>query len=58
MEEDSELAGTLYVDGHVRVYNGNKTSPERFECHSHLPGGWSQKNIETAGICYKTLAVV
>ena len=30
MDEDTGLAGTLYVDGHVRVYNGNKTSlPKR-----------------------------
>lgn len=29
MEADTESAGTLYVDGHVRVYHGHKTKPPR-----------------------------
>lgn len=29
MEEDSEAAGFLYIDGHVRVYNGHLTKPPR-----------------------------
>jgi hypothetical protein len=29
MESDPESAGTLYVDGHVRVYHGSKTKPPR-----------------------------
>ena len=29
MEADPEAAGTLYVDGHVRVYHGSKTQPPR-----------------------------
>jgi len=29
MEADPESVGTLYVDGHIRVYHGNKTKPPR-----------------------------
>ncbi len=29
MEADPESVGTLYVDGHVRVYHGHKTKPPR-----------------------------
>jgi hypothetical protein len=29
MDDDPESAGTLYVDGHVRVYHGHKTKPPR-----------------------------
>ena len=29
MNNDPESAGTLYVDGHVRVYHGRKTKPPR-----------------------------
>ena len=29
MEADPESAGTLYVDGHVRIYHGHKTKPPR-----------------------------
>ena len=37
MDEDTGLAGTLYVDGHVRVYNGNKTSlPKRYVSRQKL----------------------
>ena len=37
MEEDPTLAGTLYVDGHVRVYYGKKTSlPRRYVARERL----------------------
>ena len=37
MEEDTDMAGTLYVDGHVRVYNGSKTSlPKRYVSRQKL----------------------
>ncbi len=29
MQAEPEAAGTLYVDGHVRVYHGSKTAPPR-----------------------------
>lgn len=37
LEDDPDLAGTLYVDGHVRVYNGKKTKlPRRFVSRQRL----------------------
>ena len=31
LKENPELAGTLYIDGHERIYNGNKTKlPKRY----------------------------
>ncbi|MHC4270570.1 MAG: putative transposase [Planctomycetota bacterium] len=37
MEEDPDLAGTLYVDGHVRVYHGKKTNlPKRYVSRQKL----------------------
>lgn len=37
MEEDPELAGILYVDGHVRVYSGSKTPlPKRYVSRQKL----------------------
>jgi hypothetical protein len=37
MESSPELAGTLYVDGHVRVYHGGKTElPKRFVSRERL----------------------
>jgi transposase len=37
MESAPELAGALYVDGHVRVYHGNKTNlPKRFVSRQRL----------------------
>ncbi len=37
MEEYPEMAGILYVDGHVRVYSGNKTSlPKRYVSRQKL----------------------
>jgi hypothetical protein len=37
MEEEPELAGTLYIDGHVRIYNGGKTSlPKRYVSRQKL----------------------
>jgi hypothetical protein len=37
MEESPELAGVLYVDGHVRVYHGGKTDlPKRFVSRERL----------------------
>lgn len=37
MEDSPELAGTLYVDGHVRVYHGGKTElPKRFVSRERL----------------------
>ncbi|MBN1695419.1 hypothetical protein JW879_08470, partial [candidate division WOR-3 bacterium] len=37
MEEDPDTAGTLYVDGHVRVYHGHKTNlPKRFVSREKL----------------------
>ncbi len=37
MEENPELAGTLYVDGHVRVYHGYQTKlPRRFVSRQRL----------------------
>jgi len=37
MEDSPELAGTLYVDGHVRVYHGSKTElPKRFVSREKL----------------------
>ena len=37
MESCPELAGTLYVDGHVRVYHGGKTAlPKRFVSRERL----------------------
>ena len=37
MQNDPELAGTLYVDGHVRVYHGSKTDlPKRFVSRQRL----------------------
>jgi len=37
MEASPELAGTLYVDGHVRVYHGYKTKlPRRFVSRQRL----------------------
>ncbi len=37
MEDSPELAGTLYVDGHVRVYHGSKTKlPKRFVSRERL----------------------
>lgn len=29
MENEPEAAGTLYIDGHVRVYRGGLTKPPR-----------------------------
>jgi len=29
LQENAEAAGTLYIDGHVRVYHGNLTKPPR-----------------------------
>ena len=37
MEEDPELAGTLYVDGHVRLYHGHLTKlPRRYVSRQRL----------------------
>jgi hypothetical protein len=37
MEEDPDLAGTLYVDGHVRVYHGKQTKlPKRYVSREKL----------------------
>jgi hypothetical protein len=37
MEKSPELAGSLYVDGHVRVYHGSKTDlPKRFVSRERL----------------------
>ena len=37
MEDSPDLAGTLYVDGHVRVYHGGKTDlPKRFVSRERL----------------------
>ena len=37
MEQEPELAGTLYVDGHVRLYHGKKTKlPPRFVSRQRL----------------------
>lgn len=37
MQCDEELAGVLYVDGHVRTYSGDKTKlPRRFSSRSRL----------------------
>jgi hypothetical protein len=37
MQENVELAGTLYVDGHVRVYHGQKTRlPRRYVARQRL----------------------
>jgi transposase len=37
MEDDPELAGTLYVDGHVRLYHGGQTKlPKRYVSRQRL----------------------
>jgi hypothetical protein len=37
MEKDPEMAGTLYVDGHVKVYHGKKTKlPKRYVSRQKL----------------------
>jgi hypothetical protein len=37
MEKDPEMAGTLYVDGHIRVYHGKKTKlPKRYVSREKL----------------------
>ncbi|HAU38931.1 MAG TPA: hypothetical protein DCX07_14615 [Phycisphaerales bacterium] len=37
MQNDPDLAGTLYVDGHVRVYHGSKTNlPRRYVARQRL----------------------
>jgi prepilin-type processing-associated H-X9-DG protein len=37
MEDDPQLAGVLYVDGHVRAYHGDQTRlPERFSSRDRL----------------------
>ena len=37
MEDDPERVGTLYVDGHVRVYHGNKNKlPRRYVSRQRL----------------------
>ena len=37
MDEEPELAGTLYVDGHVRLYHGKKTElPRRYVSRQRL----------------------
>jgi hypothetical protein len=37
MEKDPDAAGALYVDGHVRVYHGNKTKlPKRYVAREKL----------------------
>ena len=37
MEQEPELAGTLYVDGHVRLYHGQKTKlPRRYVSRQRL----------------------
>jgi len=37
MEQDPDLAGTLYVDGHVRVYHGKQTDlPKRYVSREKL----------------------
>lgn len=37
MQADPDLAGTLYVDGHVRVYHGSKTNlPRRYVARQRL----------------------
>jgi predicted DNA-binding transcriptional regulator YafY len=37
MEADPEAAGTLYIDGHVRVYHGNKTKlPRKYVSRDRL----------------------
>ncbi len=37
MEQEPELAGTLYVDGHVRLYHGKKTKlPRRYVSRQRL----------------------
>jgi hypothetical protein len=37
MEQNPELAGTLYVDGHVRLYHGKKTQlPRRYVARQRL----------------------
>jgi len=41
LQDDSELAGTLYVDGHVRLYHGTLTE---------LPKRYVTKNFKRTGI--------
>jgi hypothetical protein len=37
MDDEPELAGTLYVDGHVRLYHGKQTElPRRYVSRQHL----------------------
>ena len=37
LEKDTEAAGALYIDGHVRVYNGSKTDlPKRYISRQRL----------------------
>jgi len=37
MEEEPDLAGTLYVDGHVRLYHGKQTQlPRRYVSRQRL----------------------
>lgn len=37
MEEDPDLAGIMYIDGHVRVYHGHKTNlPKRYVSREKL----------------------
>ena len=43
MEGSAELAGTLYVDGHVRVYHGGKTEFNLLPIRRGRQHGWFQK---------------
>lgn len=36
MEDDPEAAGTLYIDGHVRVYHGKNKLPKRYVSRQKL----------------------
>ena len=37
LEDDPDLAGTLYVDGHVRLYHGKQTAlPKRYVSRQRL----------------------
>lgn len=40
LQDDPDLAGTLYVDGHVRLYHGKKTKlPKRYVSRQRLRTG-------------------
>ncbi|TFG35306.1 MAG: hypothetical protein E4H46_05170 [Desulfobacterales bacterium] len=47
MQADPTAAGTLYIDGHVRVYHGGQTKlPKKFMSRERLClRGWCQENF-------------